>query len=204
MGVKRDGLVRHQDPRHGLRVGCGNPLSLVERREFVAFTLGIFADFVSFNGGFVLDEFSSSWARTETSSPAAIENAPTSRPATPARRTVPGPGFAPATPKISEMFVRSPSPARAPQRAPHCPARSGAGSRYTYQPRTVARSFQRPSRSPLRSRAARRPGPTSTKCLSCACSEIRRPRTGRGTREASTSTRRRPRKPRDTEAIGLE
>src|SRR6516162_10060655 len=50
-------------------------------------------------------------ARTDTSSPAAIENAPASRPATPARRTADALVDAPATPSTSDRLVSSPSPA---------------------------------------------------------------------------------------------
>ena len=57
MGVECDRWVRHQDPRHGLRVGFGNALSLVQGRKLFAFTLGIFADFVAFDVDFMLDEF---------------------------------------------------------------------------------------------------------------------------------------------------
>src|SRR6516225_3969578 len=50
-------------------------------------------------------------ARTDTSSPAAIENAPASRPATPARRTADALVDAPATPSTSDRLVSNPSPA---------------------------------------------------------------------------------------------
>src|ERR1700685_3607957 len=52
---------------------------------------------------------SSRWACIERYSPAAIENAPATRPATPVSRTIDPPGWAPATPRISETFVTSPS-----------------------------------------------------------------------------------------------
>ena len=45
----------------------------------------------------------SSWARTETNSPAAMENAPASSPAIPAIRTALALLLAPATPSLSEM-----------------------------------------------------------------------------------------------------
>ncbi len=54
---------------------------------------------------------SSSWAFTDTSSPAAIEKAPASNPATPATRMALAFVLAPATPRMSEILVRSPSPA---------------------------------------------------------------------------------------------
>src|SRR5689334_23566534 len=65
---------------------------------------------------------SSSCARTDTSSPAAIEKAPASSPASPARRTVAAGGFAPATPSTSDTFVNRPSPApRTAARTPLAP-----------------------------------------------------------------------------------
>src|SRR5487761_1428472 len=52
---------------------------------------------------------SSRWACIETNSPAAMEKAPATRPARPASRTTLAAGGAPATPRISETFVTSPS-----------------------------------------------------------------------------------------------
>ncbi len=51
----------------------------------------------------------SDWARIETYSPVAIENAPPIRPAIPARRTAPAVEWAPAMPRISETLDTSPS-----------------------------------------------------------------------------------------------
>src|SRR5580704_4231845 len=52
---------------------------------------------------------SSRCACIDTYSPAAIENAPATSPATPVSRTIVPAGWAPATPRISETFVTSPS-----------------------------------------------------------------------------------------------
>ena len=52
---------------------------------------------------------SSRWALMERYSPAAMEKDPATSPATPARRTIPGPGLAPAMPRTSETLVTSPS-----------------------------------------------------------------------------------------------
>src|ERR1700722_2342669 len=52
---------------------------------------------------------SSRSACIERSSPPAIENAPATRPATPVSRTIDAAGWAPATPRISETFVTSPT-----------------------------------------------------------------------------------------------
>ncbi len=52
---------------------------------------------------------SSDWARIETYSPAAIENDPAIRPATPARRTAPADAWAPAMPRMRATFETRPS-----------------------------------------------------------------------------------------------
>ncbi len=52
---------------------------------------------------------SSFWALIETYSPAAMENAPATSPARPARRTTPAAGWAPATPRMRETLVSRPS-----------------------------------------------------------------------------------------------
>ena len=52
---------------------------------------------------------SSAWTRIELYSPAAIEIAPATSPASPASRTTAGAGSAPATPRISPTFDTSPS-----------------------------------------------------------------------------------------------
>ena len=51
----------------------------------------------------------SRWERTETYSPAAMESAPASRPATPVISTIPDPAPAPATPMTSAALETSPS-----------------------------------------------------------------------------------------------
>ena len=65
----------------------------------------------SSSGASAISRFSSStwratnrWLATEVYSPAAIENAPASRPANPVRTMVPGATPAPATPRMSERF----------------------------------------------------------------------------------------------------
>ena len=52
---------------------------------------------------------SSRWAVMERYSPAAMEKEPAISPATPARRTIEPPGFAPAMPRTRETLVTSPS-----------------------------------------------------------------------------------------------
>src|SRR3972149_6916605 len=68
---------------------------------------------------------SSRWERMETYSPAAMEKAPASRPATPARRMVPACGAAPATPTTRLRLEISPSlmPKMLARRAPPPPRR---------------------------------------------------------------------------------
>src|SRR5271165_4890074 len=71
---------------------------------------------------------SSRWACIDTYSPAPIENAPATSPASPARRTKLAPGLAPATPSISETFVTNPSltPKTAARAPPPRTSRCGA------------------------------------------------------------------------------
>ena len=87
------------------------------------------------------------WARTETSSPAAMEKAPANRPATPARRTVEALAEAPATPRTSDTLVTRPSPA--PSTAAraalllHVAVPAGPGGPVSHQPAARPRPVDR-------------------------------------------------------------
>jgi hypothetical protein len=108
----------------------------------LTFGVGIFGELSAFHVDFVLDELVLSARRDEL--PGGHGERPASRPATPASRTVPGPGFAPATPRINEMLVRSPSPAPSTAARPALPCTSRWRVRRVPAPNKVSNGFCRP------------------------------------------------------------
>ena len=86
---------------------CSMPLRPVDPDQLLALVVGLVLERLRSTSS--SRSKSSRWACIERYSPEAIEKAPATSPAMPARRTTPVAGFAPAKPRISETLVTRPS-----------------------------------------------------------------------------------------------